>query len=342
MILITFDDAINELNIKSYRKVFANRTNPNGCPIGGTFFVAHEYTNYQMVQQLHSEGHEIGVYSVSHSSRLEDAGYNEWVNEAVGMREMLRRWADVEKDDILGMRAPHLKPGRNAQYEVLTDYGFAWDSSLSTPPLKVPVWPYTLDHAIPHECRSGTCPTRAFPGVWEIPLNSHYVENFDGGYCPYLDQCVLHNMDADEVFDWLQEDFARYYDGNRAPYVMAFHTSWFQQKRLEQGLTKFLDWATRQDDIWFVTTTQSLLWLTEPTPINNLGSFQAWDCTKRDLPSKPCNLPKSCGLPFKNGKISDTRYMATCFTCPKQYPWLGDTAGSGSETPDVYEPETPK
>ena len=77
-------------------------------------------------------------------------------------------------------------------------------------------------------------------------MNSHYVENFDGGYCPYLDQCVLHNMDADEVFDWLQEDFARYYDGNRAPYVMAFHTSWFQQKRLEQGLTKFLDWATRQ------------------------------------------------------------------------------------------------
>ena len=48
--------------------------------------------------------------------------------------------------------------------QVLVDYGYQWDSSASVPPTPVPIWPYTLDYAIPHECRSGTCPTRPFPG----------------------------------------------------------------------------------------------------------------------------------------------------------------------------------
>lgn len=80
-------------------------------------------------------------------------------------------------------------------------------------------------------------------GIWELPLNAHYVESYEGGHCPYLDQCVLHNHDPEEVFDWLQEDFNRYYEQNRAPYMMPFHTNWFQIKELERGLSKFLDWA---------------------------------------------------------------------------------------------------
>ena len=50
----------------SYSRVFSfvGRKNPNNCPIHGTFFIDHEYTNYQMVQQLHYDGHEIGTYSL--------------------------------------------------------------------------------------------------------------------------------------------------------------------------------------------------------------------------------------------------------------------------------------
>ena len=44
--------------------MFDGRLNPNGCPIRGTFFVAHEYSNYQLIQQAHYEGHEIATYSV--------------------------------------------------------------------------------------------------------------------------------------------------------------------------------------------------------------------------------------------------------------------------------------
>lgn len=48
-------------------------------------------------------------------------------------------------------------------------------------------------------------------GVWEVPLNAHFVESYEGGHCPYLDQCVLHNHDSTEVFEWLKEDFDKYY-----------------------------------------------------------------------------------------------------------------------------------
>ena len=64
MVLISMDDSVNQNNYDSYRKVFEGRKNPNNCPIHGTFFIAHEYSNYQLIQQLHHDGHEIGTYSI--------------------------------------------------------------------------------------------------------------------------------------------------------------------------------------------------------------------------------------------------------------------------------------
>ena len=54
MVVITFDDAVNDENWKLYtEKLFpAAAKNPNGCPIHGTFYVSHEYTNYAMVKYL--------------------------------------------------------------------------------------------------------------------------------------------------------------------------------------------------------------------------------------------------------------------------------------------------
>uniref|UniRef100_A0A1B0CP06 Putative peritrophin-1 n=1 Tax=Lutzomyia longipalpis TaxID=7200 RepID=A0A1B0CP06_LUTLO len=244
IILLTFDGAVNLNNFDHYKKVFnGKRKNPNGCPIRGTFFISHEYSNYQQIQTLASEGHEMATETISLQQGLQDKGYEEWMGEMIGMREILRHFSNVSTNSVVGMRAPFLKPGRNTQYKVIEDFGYVYDSSVTVPPQSHPVWPYTLDYKIPHECKSGTCPTKSFPGVWELPLNAHYVESFEGGHCPYLDQCVLHNHDPTDVLEWLQEDFARHYEQNKAPYMMAFHTNWFQIKELEQGLHKFLDWA---------------------------------------------------------------------------------------------------
>ncbi|XP_055711943.1 chitin deacetylase 1 [Phlebotomus papatasi] len=340
MIILTFDGAVNLNNFEHYRKVFnGKRKNPNGCPIKGTFFISHEYSNYQQVQTLASEGHEMATETISLQQGLQDKGYEEWVGEMIGMREILRHFANVSTNSVVGMRAPFLKPGRNTQYKVIEDFGYIYDSSVTVPPQSHPVWPYTLDYKIPHECKSGTCPTKAFPGVWELPLNAHYVESYEGGHCPYLDQCVLHNHDPTDVLEWLQEDFARHYEQNKAPYMMAFHTNWFQIKELEQGLHKFLDWANSLPDVWFVTATQALQWITDPKPLKSLAKFDAWDCKNNvNAAPKPCNISNKCALAFKRppSNITDTRYMETCTECPNQYPWLGDAEGTGVPGRDNY------
>ena len=343
MIMLTFDGAVNINNIEHYQKVFTDqRKNPNGCGIRGTFFISHEYCDYHMVQDLASKGHEIGTETISLQQGLQDKGYEEWVGEMIGMREILRHFANVSRSDITGMRAPYLKPGRNTQYEVMEDFGYIYDSSIGIPPSRVPIWPYTLDYKIPHECKSGTCPTKQFPGIWEVPLNAHYVETYEGGHCPYLDQCVLHNHNSDEVFEWLKEDFNRAYKNNRAPYMMPFHTNWFQIKELEQGLHKFIDWSKSLPDVWYVTVTQALVWMTDPRPAKDLNSLEAWKCDKKEnLPPPACNLPNSCAVPFKppEANFSATRYLSTCRSCPKRYPWLGDSEGTGIDGKDQYTPE---
>lgn len=66
MVILTFDDAVNNENWEIYQKVFAaNRTNANGCPISATYFLSHEYTNYRDVQKLWNDGHEIAVHSIT-------------------------------------------------------------------------------------------------------------------------------------------------------------------------------------------------------------------------------------------------------------------------------------
>lgn len=56
--------------------------------------------------------------TISLQQGLQDKGYEEWVGEMIGMREVLRQFSNVSTNDVVGMRAPYLKPGRNTQYKV--------------------------------------------------------------------------------------------------------------------------------------------------------------------------------------------------------------------------------
>lgn len=66
LVLLTFDDAVNDLNNPLYTELFDNdRKNPNGCPISATFYVSHEWTDYSQVQNLYAAGHEMASHTVS-------------------------------------------------------------------------------------------------------------------------------------------------------------------------------------------------------------------------------------------------------------------------------------
>lgn len=66
LVLLTFDDAVNDLNKELYSDLFeTGRLNPNGCPIAATFYVSHEWTDYGQVQSLYADGHEIASHTIS-------------------------------------------------------------------------------------------------------------------------------------------------------------------------------------------------------------------------------------------------------------------------------------
>merc|ERR1712165_545703 len=73
-----------------------------------------------------------------------------WANEVVGEAEMLVRFGGINPADIKGMRAPFLAVGGDRMFNMLSRYGFYYDSSM---PTESPSWPYSLEYRMPHSLR---------------------------------------------------------------------------------------------------------------------------------------------------------------------------------------------
>lgn len=93
---------------------------------------------------------------------------SQWMKEIHGQREILSLYGGVKMEDVRGMRAPFLQIGGNKMFEMLHEANFTYDSSMPVFDNNPPFWPYTLDFAISHECMIGPCPTKSYPGVWEV------------------------------------------------------------------------------------------------------------------------------------------------------------------------------
>ena len=112
MVVLSFQGAVNDQNYQLYRRLFDGRHNPNGCPVTGSFYVSHEWTNYYQVQSLYSQGHEIGDRAVTEGSQdyWSKATSATWAQQIKGnsvntkklygnvcamLNQRQRRWADV-------------------------------------------------------------------------------------------------------------------------------------------------------------------------------------------------------------------------------------------------------
>uniref|UniRef100_A0A1I8AH24 NodB homology domain-containing protein n=1 Tax=Steinernema glaseri TaxID=37863 RepID=A0A1I8AH24_9BILA len=173
-VVLTFDDAVNARTMADYKKLFGSvrYRNPNGCPIKATFFVSHEWTNYDLVQWLSEEGHEIASNSITHTS-LQNKGRTKWLNEMDGQRRILAMFGNVPEEEIVGMRSPLMTLGGEEQFEMMQRARFLYDNSISADPdlHEAPYWPQTLDYRLAWRCNQGDCPNGTFPGLWEVPLN---------------------------------------------------------------------------------------------------------------------------------------------------------------------------
>jgi hypothetical protein len=315
IVLLTFDDSVNDLNKQLYADLFGKgRVNPNGCPITATFYVSHEWTDYSQVQNLYSEGHEMASHTVSHSFG-EQFSQKKWTREVAGQREILAAYGGVKVSDVRGMRAPFLSIGGNKMFKMLYDSNFTYDSSMPVYENRPPSWPYTLDYKIFHDCMIPPCPTKSYPGVWQVPMVMW--QDLNGGRCSMGDACS-NPPDADGVVKMLMKNFDRHYTTNRAPFGLFYHAAWFTQPHHKEGFIRFLDTINAMNDVWLVTNWQAIQFVRDPTPISRINSFQPFSCDYSDRP-KRCNNPKVCNLWHKSG----VRYMRTCQPCPEIYPWTG-------------------
>ena len=94
IVLVSFDDDVEKQYMDFYDDLFEGVQNPNKCPVAGTLFVSHNYTNYYLVEDAYSRGYEIADHTVTHqepTTYWEYANYTVWKNEIEGQKEILHR-----------------------------------------------------------------------------------------------------------------------------------------------------------------------------------------------------------------------------------------------------------
>ncbi|KAL1441060.1 hypothetical protein MTO96_008810 [Rhipicephalus appendiculatus] len=135
-VMLTFDDAIDERNMAFYRQLLEpgrRRNRANGCNMAATFFVSAGHTDYSYVHELRSVGSEVAIHSITHRDNLtywrtlDVAG---WEAEFVGGRNLLRDYAMIPAEDMIGARAPYLESGNGSAYTMMRQNGFVYDSSI--------------------------------------------------------------------------------------------------------------------------------------------------------------------------------------------------------------------
>ncbi|KAG7174655.1 Very low-density lipoprotein receptor-like 2 [Homarus americanus] len=341
MITITFTGAINERNFRIFQDIFKDTVKHKGneCTPKGTFFVSHAFTNYSAVQELHRVGHEIGVSSITNNdnpnywSGLSSLDYE---SEMDGARIIVEKFANISANEILGLRVPKQRVGGNKQFRMMVDWGFLYDSSISAPMGRLPLWPYTLMHRMPHKClgTDQNCPSQNFT-VWEMVVNEldrrddpQFDEKLTG--CHFVDQCA--NLQTPNQFRrFLDNNLARHFRTNRAPLGLQFTSAYFETRRdFLKVLVKWVRETAEAGDYYFVTMQQVINWMEAPTEIAAIKDFQEWK-GKCDVKGQPyCSLPNPCNkkVPriFPN---EQEMFLYTCMECPRTYPWLGDPLGNG-------------
>jgi len=133
------------------------------------------------------------------------------------------------------MRVPFLRVGWNRQFLMMREFGFVYDASMVAPYSDIPLWPYTLDYKMPHKCHGAKqrCPSRSYPGVWEMPLNQISVEGFT---CAMVDSCPP-RLSGEDMYKAFHNNLQRHMTANKAPLGLYFHSTWFQRPEFLDSFT---------------------------------------------------------------------------------------------------------
>ncbi|XP_037303132.1 chitin deacetylase 8-like [Manduca sexta] len=318
---VTFDDGVNVLNMWTYRDVIFNRRNSNGCPAGTTFYVSHEYTNYQLINELYNRGYEIALHSISHRvpqtwwaiASLED------IRKEIGEQKgQIAHFANIPADQIKGVRLPFLQMTGNTSFQMMKEFDLIYDHSWPTAAYRAPgLWPYTLHYESTQECFIPPCPTASIPGPWVLPMITWADPR--GFPCAMVDACSYFPDREDENawFAFIMQNFERHYFGNRAPFGFYVHEGYIRAyPAVQRAFVRFLDTINNLNDVFMVNAVDIIEWVKNPVPLNE---YRSRPC--KTVPSTIC-MARNCG-PLVAAHNQITHWIPVCNVCPANYPgWV--------------------
>ncbi|KAH6922843.1 hypothetical protein HPB50_019845 [Hyalomma asiaticum] len=332
-VTMTFDDAVTETNMAFYRELLEGhrrKNKKNGCGIAATFFVSHEYTDYTLVNELHSLDNEIAVHSISRRanwSYWQIINSTQWEREVLDQKRMMQEFANVPAAEVTGFMGPFLYTGGDEGFRML-QRNFRYDCTLVHPRKRRtsenPTFPYTMDYGFRHRCHVSPCPKDTYKGLWVVPVNEFFRE-FSGQQrpCAKPDACVPQPTTANDTFEYFRSNFQDFYTTNRAPFPLFLHEGYLQHPERKQGYLQFIDWLLQKDNVYLVTVSEVLRFMQDPKP---LGTYTQHSCPRRNpIKRNTCLLRTKCG--YEKTSLGSERYMATCSRCPKSYPWVGNPMG---------------
>ena len=318
IVAIGFDDALRTSDYETYYKpVFANLQNPNGCPIGVTYFVSHNFTDYALVEHVHAVDHaEIADNSVTRrmpNTWWASATKQQLSNEINDQRTITEQWGGIPSGKITGFRVPFLGTSEE-EVKVLHENSFTYEASMSTPEL---YWPFTLDYKSPICNSPATCPAQSYPGLWLVPVNP--LKQSNGFNCDTLDACNV-PQSKQEWVDLLWANFNAHYETNRSPFNLYSQAD--QPGNRADALREFLSQALALGDVYVVTHSQIIDWVRNPVPSSAAVNFEPWQCPSRPPPR--CDyLAPTCSMTFNHQQT-----LKSCSSCPNNYPTLGNPQGN--------------
>lgn len=323
LIMLTFDEAVREdlVNLQ-WSELFFDRTNPDGAPISGTFFVPHEFTDYSQVKALWARGFEIGVNSITKNNLAQywqEANVSTLVAEFLGQREIIAKFAGIPIEDVKGARTPQLLIDGDNTFTAYHQSGILYDSSWPSRS-DLMFFPYTLDYLSSQSCLSeASCPVSSFPGIWVLPIID-FIGN-SSRECHSLYDCLMQG-DTDFLTDWLVNSVENIRSVNKAPITLLIESSWFNfTNNSRDALIQFLDHMATLNDVFFVSQSQAIEYMKNPVKISDFHTTvynRTNDC-----------IPQTCQLSRDMGTWNQTYYMVSCEAdCPQTYPWIYNPEGN--------------
>ncbi|GLV42426.1 Chitin deacetylase-like 9 [Carabus blaptoides fortunei] len=299
LVMLSFNDAVTDMIYNNmWAKLPLDSKNPDGCPISATLFVTHQYTNYQIVNKLYNKGFEIASNSITKNALLEywqKADVDTIAKEMGGQRDFIAEFANIPTSAITGSRIPFFSLNENT-FEGLQKTGLKYDATLQ---IGKPYFPFTLDYKTPLTCNSDKCQVKGF---WELPLIA--IVRKDGIPCNSLLACAVEGS-ADEIFEWLKENFENHYNMQKAPFNLMVDYAWYvASDEHPLALHKFMEHLKTLDDVYIVSFDKVLEWAKNPTDkFNSCREFEVTNCEFTSYPN--CNIPQFVVLSIDDAATAD-------------------------------------